>query len=267
MSDHSHHINALDDAAWDSPWRRRRVGEKVLCSLGLVLTALMAPTWPGAVLVSVAAIALILGSARIHLHVLAEAMTGPIVFLVLGAVSVLLSVGQSPADAWWRLGALSIGPASCRQAVRLFAHGLSGTLAVMVLATTTPMVDLLTWLRRFHVPEPLLEIANLTYRLLFVILDTMLTVLEAQRCRLGDNPVGPMRGMRRRWENTAAAIGSIGVLAWDRAGRLSEGMSHRGFETTLATLPVERAASPRFVVIALAVVAAIWALSLGVTAP
>ncbi|MFC2640894.1 MAG: cobalt ECF transporter T component CbiQ [Propionibacterium acidifaciens] len=266
MSNHSHHIDALDDAAWDSPWRRRRVGEKVLCSMGLVLTALLAPVWPGTVLVSVAAVAFILGSARIRLHVLVEAMSAPIVFLVLGGVSVLLAVGRTPTDAWWSLGALSIGPTSSVQALRLFLHGLSGTLAVMVLATTTPMVDLLTWLRRFHVPEPLLEIANLTYRLLFVILDTMLTVMEAQRCRLGDNPVGPMHGLRRRWDNTAAAIGAIGVLAWERAGRLNEGMSHRGFETTLATLPVRRRASPRFIVITLAVIAAIWALSLGVTA-
>lgn len=266
MSDHSHHINALDDAAWDSPWRRRRVGEKTLCSMGLVLTALMAPTWPGTVLVSVAAVAFILVSARIRPHVLAEAMSAPIVFLLLGAVSVLFSVGRSPVDAWWTLGALSIGPSSAAQALRLFMHGLAGTLAVMVLATTTPMVDLLTWMRRFRVPEPLLEIANLTYRLLFVILDTMLSVLEAQRCRLGDNPVGPLRGLRRRWENTAAAIGSIGILAWERAGRLNEGMSHRGFETTLATLPVQRTASPRFIIVTLAVIAAIWALSLGVTA-
>lgn len=266
MSSHSHHINALDDAAWDSPWRRRRVGEKVLCSMGLVLTALLAPVWPGAVLVSMAAVAFIIGPARIGPRVLAEAMTGPVVFLVLGGVSVLFSVGQSPTDAWWSLGALSIGPASAAQALRLFLHGLAGTLAVMVLATTTPMVDLLTWLRRFRIPEPLLEIANLTYRLLFVLLDTMLTVMEAQRCRLGDNPVGPMRGLRRRWENTAAAIGAIGVLAWERAGRLNEGMSHRGFETTLATLPVRRTASPAFIVTTVAVIAAIWAISWGVSA-
>ena len=266
MSSHSRHIHALDDAAWDSPWRRRRVGEKVLCSMGLVLTALLAPVWPGTILVSVAAVSLKKNSARIRPRVLAEAMTGPLVFLLLGGVSVLFSVGRAPADAWWRLGALSVGPTSAMQALRLFLHGLSGTLSVMVLATTTPMVDLLTWLRRLRVPEPLLEIANLTYRLLFVILDTMLTVLEAQRCRLGDNPVGPMRGLRRRWENTATAIGAIGVLAWERAARLNEGMSHRGFETTLATLPVRRAASPGFVIVTIAVIAAIWAISWGVDA-
>ena len=45
-------------------------------------------------------------------------------------------------------------------------------------ATTTPIVDLLTWLRRRRVPGPLLEIASLTYRLLFVVLQTAQGVHE-----------------------------------------------------------------------------------------
>ena len=56
---------ALDDAAWGAPWRRIRVGEKLLLAGGLILTALIAPPWPAAPLVAVAAVALNLGPARI----------------------------------------------------------------------------------------------------------------------------------------------------------------------------------------------------------
>lgn len=258
------HIGSLDDAAWYSPWRRHRVGEKVFCSMSLVSTALLAPTWPGTLLVSLAAVAFICGWARIRPGVLLAAISAPVVFLLLGAASVLLSVGQSAVDAWWQLGWLSIGETSMRQAAKLFAHGIAGTLAVMVLATTTPMVDLLTWGRRLRIPDPLLEIANLTYRLLFVLLDTAITVFEAQRCRLGDDPVGP-GAFRRRWSNLAAGIGQVGVLAWSRASVLNEGLTHRGFEDSLVTLPVARPASPKLLGGSAAVVAAIWAISLVVT--
>ena len=40
------HLHALDDAAWDSPWRRVRVSHKVALSVALVLTALVGPAWP-----------------------------------------------------------------------------------------------------------------------------------------------------------------------------------------------------------------------------
>ena len=55
---------SIDDAAWGSPWRRRRVGEKVLLSLALVLTALLTPPWPGCVAVALFSVFLILGPAR-----------------------------------------------------------------------------------------------------------------------------------------------------------------------------------------------------------
>ncbi|MDO5285299.1 MAG: cobalt ECF transporter T component CbiQ [Actinomycetia bacterium] len=252
------HITSLDDAAWDSPWRRRAVGEKVLLSVGLVVTAVCTPTWPGTVLVAAASVVAVLALARIRPRVLVQAMSAPLVFLLLGGVSVLVSVGGSASSqAWWRLGVLSVSAESCRQAVQLVAHGVAGTLAVMVLAVTTPMVDLLTWLRRLRVPDPLLEIASLTYRLIFVLLDTVVTAHEAQRCRLGDAPVGP-RAWRRRWENTASLMGSVAVRAWARASRLNEGLVNRGFESSLATLPIARRRSVGFEVATLALLAATW---------
>ncbi|MCI1749608.1 MAG: cobalt ECF transporter T component CbiQ [Acidipropionibacterium sp.] len=254
-------ITSLDDAAWDSPWRRRPVGEKVALSLGLVATALCTPAWPGTLFVSVAAAVAILAFARIRARVLWQAMCAPLVFLALGGVSVLVSVGtaQDPTAVWWHAGILSVGPVSARQAANLVAHGLAGTLALMILALTTPMVDLLTWMRRFRVPDSLLEIANLTYRLIFVLLDTVATAHEASRCRLGDAPIGRLNGFRRRWENTAALMGSVGIRAWSRANRLNDGLVNRGFEDSLLTLPVRRAGSWRFKAVTLLVIAGSWA--------
>lgn len=254
-------ITSLDDAAWDSPWRSRPVGEKVGLSVGLILVALCTPAWPGTLFVSVAAVVAILGCARIRPKVLRQAMSAPIVFLILGGLSVLVSVGtaQATADVWWHGGIFAIGPVSARQAANLVAHGLAGTLALMILALTTPMVDLLTWMRRLRVPDPLLEIASLTYRLIFVLLNTVFTAHEAQKCRLGDAPVGRLNGYRRRLENTAALMGSVGVRAWSRANRLDEGLVNRGFEDSLLTLPILRVGSWRFKLVTVLVILGSWA--------
>ncbi|AXE39581.1 cobalt ECF transporter T component CbiQ [Acidipropionibacterium virtanenii] len=254
-------ITSLDDAAWDSPWRRRPVGEKVGLSVGLIVVALCTPAWPGTLFVSLIALVAILGFARIRPRVLWQAMSAPIVFLILGGVSVLVSVGtsQDPAAVWWRGGIFAIGPVSARQGANLVAHGLAGTLALMILALTTPMVDLLTWMRRLHVPDALLEIASLTYRLIFVLLDTVFTAHEAQKCRLGDAPVGRLNGYRRRFENTAALMGSVGVRAWARSNRLNDGLVNRGFEDSLLTLPVQRVGTWKFKVVTVLVIAGSWA--------
>ena len=217
-------ITSLDDAAWDSPWRRRPVGEKVALSTALLLTSLCTPSmeasslvspvvgsgiWPGALLAGIVSMIVILGPARIQGRVLWQAMAAPIVFLFFGGISVLISLGSSPVGTvWWHSGVFSIGPVSTAQAMSLVEHGVCGTLTLMVLAVTTPMVDLLTWMRKFHIPDPLLEIASLTYRLIFVLLDTLVTASEAQHARLGDAPEGRFGGFNRR----AAGIGGYSRL-------------------------------------------------------
>lgn len=251
------HLSSVDDAAWASPWRRRRVGEKALLSVGLVLTALVAPPWPGTVLVALVSLAAILGPARIRPGVLAAVMTAPLAFILIGAASVALGVGSPAAESHllWRWGPLSLGTDGLLRAATLVGHGIAGALALMVLATTTPMVDLITWGRRWRIPDPLLEIASLTYRLLWVLLATAIGIREAQAARLGD--AAPVR---RRIEATGDAVGAVLVRSWNQARRLEDGLAGRGYESSLVTLGVDRPASPRFLVATAAALAFIWAL-------
>jgi len=245
----SNHESAIDDAAWASPWRRRRVGEKVTLSGALILTALLTDPWPGCALVAVISLILILGSARIRPTLLATVMAAPVAFLLVGALPVAVHIG---ADGWG-IGPLRVSATGLATALGLLAHGIAGTLAVMVLATTTPMVDLLTWMRTLHVPDTLLEIASLTYRMLFVLLGTTWAVHQAQRARLGDDA-----SWGRRMHTAAGTTGSIMLRSWQRAVRLQEGLEGRGFEDALVTLSPRRERSWPFIVMTLAAVSVVW---------
>lgn len=252
-------ITALDDAAWAGPWRRVRVGEKVLLCGGLLVTALAAPPWPGAALVAAASLALALGPARIPARLMALAVTPPGVFILIGAVSIALRVGEASPAARWALGPLWWEDASLTRAVEVSARAGAGTLALLLLATTTPMVDLLTWMRRLRVPGPLLEIASLSYRLVFVVLETARGVHAAAVARLGDAPTGP-DARALRWRAAVSGLGSVLVRTWHRALRLQEGLAARGLDDDLRVLPPTRQASARFVTGSVALLAAVWGL-------
>lgn len=252
---HSHETT-IDDAAWASPWRRRRVGEKVFLSVALVLTALLTPPWPGCVLVGCLAVFFIVGPARIRPGLLVAVMIAPLTFLVIGALPVAIHLGGDG----WGIGPLRLTPAGLSTALGLIAHGIAGTLALMVLATTTPMVDVITWMRGLRVPDALLDIASLTYRLLFVLLATTLAVRQAQVARLGD-----AAGWRRRWQAVASTIGSIIVRSWQRASSLQRGLEGRGYEESLKTLSPARQRNWRFVTTSLLSVAGVWAVCWGLS--
>lgn len=241
---------AIDDAAWASPWRGRRVRDKAVLSFGLLTCAVALPPWPGGVLAGVAALAVMLGPARVPGRLLARAMTAPLVFIAVGAATVLVTLSW---DAGPRIG---VAPSMIPTATALTVRALSGALAMFLLATTTPMIDLFAGLRAARIPDPLIEVASLTYRLVFVLLDSARTIREAQEARLGS------ASRAAAYRSMSGLVAAVLMRSWTRARRLEHGLAGRGYTDSLRTLDPPRHGSPRFLVASLALVGAVVASSL-----
>jgi cobalt/nickel transport system permease protein len=222
---------AVDDAAWASAWRRRSPADKLLLCGGLVACALALPAWPGSVLVGLTAVVLALGPARVPARTFGRAVRWPLAFIAVGALTSVVTVGTD---------GLGWAPDAAVRAGSLVGHALAGSAAVLLLATTTPMSDLLPALRGLRVPEAVVEVAAVTYRLLFVLLASLHTIREAQTARMGYSSVG--RGYR-----------------WDRARRMQEGLAGRGMETGLRVLPEVLPSSRAFLAASAAGLAALVA--------
>lgn len=236
---------ATDDAAWSSAWRTRAVGDKALLSVGLVVCALVLPTWPAAVLVTAVALgAAILAGTPVG--TLRRALTAPAAFIALGAVSVALTVVTSPE---WSIG---VTDATVRRAVDVTAHAVAGTSSVLLLAVTTPMSDILAGLRRLRVPQACVDVAAVMYRFLFVLLVSVRTIRQSQASRLGYS------SPRRSLHSAGLLTASVLVKSWDRAARLEAGLAGREFGDAVAADPAESArSSPRFVAAVVGVLAAV----------
>jgi cobalt/nickel transport system permease protein len=222
---------AVDDAAWGSAWRRRSPADKLLLCGGLVVCALALPAWPGSALVGAAAVGLALGPARVPARTFARAVRWPVAFIAVGALTAVVSVGG---------GGLGWAPDAAARAGSLVGHALAGSAAVLLLACTTPMSDLLPALQRMRVPAAVTEVAAVTYRLLFVLLDSLRTIREAQTARMGRSTV------RRALRSDGALAAAVLTRSWDRARRLQEGLAGRGMETGLRVLPEQHRSSPAF---------------------
>ncbi|MGY1839870.1 MULTISPECIES: cobalt ECF transporter T component CbiQ [unclassified Modestobacter] len=235
---------AIDDAAWSSAWRRRSPADKLLLSGGLVLSALVLPVWPGSVLVGLAAVVLALGPARVPARTFGRAIRLPLAFITIGALTAVVQIGD---------GGLGWAPDAAAQAGGLVGHALAGSAAVLLLATTTPMSDLLPALQRLRVPAAVVEVASVTYRLLFVLLTSLTTIREAQTARMGHSTV------RRSYRSSGVLAAAVLTRSWDRARRLQDGLAGRGMETGLRVLPETLPGSRRFEALTVAGLAALVA--------
>ncbi|MDP9430431.1 MAG: CbiQ family ECF transporter T component [Actinomycetota bacterium] len=181
---------AVDDAAWASTWRRRSAADKLLLCGGLVGCALVLPAWPGSVLVGLTAVVLALGPAQVPARTFGRAVRWPLAFITVGALTSLVTVGTN---------GLGWGPDAAARAGSLARHALAGSAAVLLLATTTPMSDLLPALRGLRVPAAVVEVAAVTYRLLFVLLASLHAIREAQTARMGYSTAARGYARPARW--------------------------------------------------------------------
>lgn len=246
----------LDDAAWSSPWRTRSTLEKAVVCMGLLLVAATTTSLVVAGLVGGSAVALAV-VARVPVRTWLGAMLGPLVFIVIGAVTIAVTLGPGDLITW---GPLGVDDGSASRAALVASRALAATSAMILLAATTPMVDLLAGLRRARVPEVAIDIAAVTYRLIFSLLDAAGSISAAQAGRLG-------------YANGRAARRSVGLLAasvlvraWEQARRLEEGLAGRGGVGAVPLVPA-RAVSTPFVVVGAMMVLSLAALSLRVGLP
>jgi cobalt/nickel transport system permease protein len=119
----------------------------------------------------------------------------------------------------------------------IVAKGTLGLVASIVLASTTPVADLLRGLDRLHVPRVITAIAGFMVRYLGIV------VGEARRMHVARQS----RGYDPRWlwqaRGVAASVGTLFVRSYERGERVYLAMVARGYDGTMPALDGRRASA------------------------
>jgi cobalt/nickel transport system permease protein len=88
---------------------------------------------------------------------------------------------------------------------------------------STPVNKLLLAISWFKIPKIFVELGLIIYRYIFVLIEEMVTIKDAQRTRLGYH----------NWRQSMRSLGTLGgsliLRAYDRAERVFEAMVARGY--------------------------------------
>jgi cobalt/nickel transport system permease protein len=221
-------VAPIDTSAHTNRWRKKSLSEKALLAIGMLLVAIIVPSWKADLLVAATMILATLAGARVSFSLWWKTMTAPIGFLIVGVASVVFEVSD------WRVG---IAPNGLALAVRLAGHAFAGVTCLLFLALTTPAADITAGLRRLGVPAEIVEMMLLIYRFVFQLLDTAQTMHAAQAARLGYS------SRRRHMHSLGILIASLMPRALARAEALEVGLAARGWHGDLKVLSPVRPAS------------------------
>lgn len=172
----------LEQCAYANRWRTASPAAKATAALGGLIAAFVAGTPTSALVVTTLIVTALIAGARIGFGRFVRIALPPLGFLALGCLSLAYSLDTANGMTSLTLRWLPLGWAPVLQLAARSGCALS---ALLLLAMTTPMTDLIALFRRLQVPETLIEIMVLCYRMLFVFSDALHSTHTAQAARLG----------------------------------------------------------------------------------
>lgn len=224
----------IDHYAYCSRLRGISPEQKMIFTLGGLLLCLgLSSPWVSLAVVTVMAVFSIRASG-VPLRFFFRLLLLPGSFLLLGVATVLVGLYPSPEGllAGWHLGSAWVGvsPQGLAQASGLFVKALGATSCLYGLSLTTPLVAVLSVLRRLGLPVLITDLMGLIYRFVFVLLDSAAAIMTAQQARLG-------------YAGAAAAYRSFGMMltmllvkALKHSDQVYTALEARGYQGELRVL-------------------------------
>ncbi len=215
-------MHLTDQHAWTNRWRQHHPAEKLLLAGGLLLLSITLPPLTTApVVLLVIGLATVVG-AGIPAAALGRVLAVPSAFLLTSIPFLVLSVSSSQG--------IAFSPSGLETALRVVARSLAAISSMAFLTLTTPVIAWAPLLRRLGVPQAIVEIMLLIYRLLFVFAEQTVTTSQAQAARLGYD------GIRRSLHSLGLLVASLLERSLARMRRLEIGLAARNFDGELRVL-------------------------------
>ena len=231
----------LEDIAQKNGLREVNTYLKLAVGFGAILLCLLSTSYIPPLFIALLLTAAILILARVDAKTYAELFIVPLWFAVISVAGIILISGGQEVFWSWDLMpsfSLSITRESINQGVFVFCRVIGGMSAMIFIALTTPMTDIFIVLRQSRIPEVVIDLMMIIYRTIFILMDQVIQIYNAQLMRLGYST------WRESIHSFASLCGAAFIASWDAGEDLIRAMDARCYDGKFALLgenrPVER---------------------------
>lgn len=209
--------------------------EKMVFALSLLLFSLTVRDMAVSLITFTVMSTLIIFAAKIPLSYYLKLLLLPGFFILSGTITILFSFTSkftSISNIWWswKIGnwQIFISDDSFGTVANLITVVFCSISCLYFLTLTTPITVILSVLRKLKVPSLLVDLIELTYRFIFIFLDTALAIHQSQASRLGYG------SFRKGIRSLGLLISSLFLGVLQRSGQLTMAMNARGYQENLS---------------------------------
>lgn len=161
----------------------------------------------------------------------------PLAFLLMGTVAIVVGLSPLPhGTAYVSVFGyyLYLTEEGLWLAFRLILKAMAALSAMYMLVLSTPASEIICIFRRLHVPKIILELMNMIYRFIFVMMDTQCSMRLAAGSRLG------FWGFRTACRSFGSIAGNLFVVSLKKAGIYYDALTARCYDGELMFLEEEK---------------------------
>lgn len=231
----------IEQCAYSNKWRQVHPAAKGLFTCCGLVAAFMATSPAAFCVMTVVLLTTTIAGAGIPWRQYLRVFLPPLLFLAISCATLAVSLHWNVSP--FRL-AVHLEQSQLPHVALVCGRSLTSLAALLFLSLTTPMTDLISLLRRFRVPDVLLEMMTLCYRTLFLLLEAIHDMRVAQSSRLG------YATNRLALRSLGSMIANLTVQVWQRANALQVAALARNNDGPLCFLNSEYHQSGRSILLA-----------------
>jgi cobalt/nickel transport system permease protein len=198
----------------------------------MMIVSLCLPGWTAQVIIIAVMWVSLLAGARVAPGDALQCALLPAGFILASSAAQIITLHFERGSPVFGISSAALLPAG-----HVALRGFACVSALLWLALTTPLTDILQLLRRLGLGHEISDIALMMFRFVWLTLDCLESGVHSQANRLGY--VGYRRGLR----STGLLMASLLPRVLGRARRLEQGLAARGYDGELRFIEINRPSS------------------------
>ncbi|MDP3563278.1 MAG: cobalt ECF transporter T component CbiQ [Methanoregula sp.] len=227
----------LEDIAQKNGLREINAYLKLTAGLGAILLCLLSTSYLAPLFIAIILTFTVIFLARVDVKMYAELFMVPMGFAIMSVAGIILITGGH--DIFWKLDivsgfTVSITRESINEGVFVFCRVIGGMSAMIFIALTTPMTDIFIVFRQCRVPDVVIDLMMIIYRTIFILIDQVVQIYNAQKMRLGYSTY------RESLHSFSSLCGAAFIASWEAGEDLIRAMDARCYDGKFALLGESR---------------------------
>lgn len=233
----------IDQYAYSNRLRSTHPAEKSAFALITLIICLASSSWITSLVITLLMAGAIVLRAGIPMRFYLKLISIPMSFLILGVLTIAVSFSRGPLPFLWAVKIwgfnLGVTAGGLRTAINLFCKSLGAVSCLHFLSLTTPMVEIISVLKRLKVPNLFIELMTLIYRYIFVFIETADKIYTSQSSRCG------YVSAKRSYYSLAQLASSLFIKSYCSSQMLHTSLMARCYKGELNVLELSHVSSKK----------------------